>query len=74
MIIIIIRNNIALMITGKVIGVGSGEAPDVDVDTDSIDMHGAFIMPGLQDAHLHVFHLGAVCYNNNIIRSQINSL
>ena len=45
---------------GRIVAVGS----DSDMDTirlpgaERIDMHGAFVLPGLVDAHLHLSHTG----------------
>ena len=40
---------------GKIIELGTGE---IDQDDNSIDMKQKIILPGLTDAHLHVFGLG----------------
>ena len=44
---------------GKIVHVGQNPKPDL-VDYSYVDMDGSFILPGLQDAHLHLFHLGEV--------------
>ena len=48
---------------GRVSQCGSSPHPDpasLGVDVAVVDLKGATMLPGLQDAHIHIFHLGEV--------------
>jgi predicted amidohydrolase YtcJ len=53
---------------GRIVYVGSdqGLAPYVGVATQTIDLHGRFVMPGIVDGHMHPFEAGAQLLKCNL--------
>ena len=54
------RGDVSSWCLGAVHAVGNNPRPLVNDATAKHDLEGAYVYPGLQDAHIHVFYTGKV--------------